>query len=42
MTKEQNRYEDYVHRVRDNIQKYLDEIIEENEKLHTLVAALDQ
>ena len=42
MTKEQNRYEDYVHRVRDNIQKYLDEIIEENEKLHTLVAALEQ
>jgi DNA repair exonuclease SbcCD ATPase subunit len=42
MKKEQNRYEDYVHRVRDNIQKYLDEIIEENEKLHTLVAALEQ
>jgi len=42
MKKEQHRYEDYVHRVRDNIQRYLDEIIEENEKLHTLVAALEQ
>ncbi|HEY5656319.1 MAG TPA: GAF domain-containing protein [Myxococcota bacterium] len=41
MTKESNRYEDYVHRVRDNIQKYLDEIIEENEKLHSLVGALE-
>ena len=42
MKKEQHRYEDYVHRVRDNIQRYPDEIIEENEKLHTLVAALEQ
>lgn len=42
MKKEPNRYEDYVHRVRDNIQKYLDEIIEENEKLHSLVIALEE
>jgi chromosome segregation ATPase len=42
MKKEQKRYEDYVHRVRDNIQKYLDEIIEENGKLHALVAALEE
>jgi DNA repair exonuclease SbcCD ATPase subunit len=42
MKNEQKRYEDYVHRVRDNIQKYLDEIIKENEKLHTLVGALEQ
>lgn len=41
MKREQSRYENYVHRVRDNIQKYLDELIDENEKLHSLVVVLE-
>ena len=42
MKKDQSGNENYVHRVRDNIQKYVDELIGENEKLHALVEMLEE